>query len=246
MPRPAPQLKGGVYGSLTVTGLSTKAGYWTCLCACGRAVSVRGTDLNRGKSRSCGCSRTIHGQTGSPEYSSWRCMKYRINHPEKYPAYAGLTYSPEWEDFTAFYRGMGSQPPNTTLDRINPMEGYSLDNCRWATNIEQQENKRSSKNLSAHFGGYLLNANIATWAKWLRDMTGNREWTSAQLTTVLKTLSIQQIIGAVHPDFQIDDSLLDQIVEREKEVVAALRLTVEFMIKDIDPAATAAYPQIEL
>ncbi len=50
---------------------------WKCVCDCGKAIITSGTDLRRGKSKSCGCyakdvarkvclkRNTTHGMTGT-------------------------------------------------------------------------------------------------------------------------------------------------------------------------------------
>lgn len=40
---------------------------------------------------------------------------------------------------------MGARPDGYTLDRINNSMGYSPDNCRWASKIEQNLNKRNNR-----------------------------------------------------------------------------------------------------
>ena len=63
-------LVGQVFGKLTVIAEEKKRqgrGHvvWWCICACGNKVLVRGSDLRRGQTRSCGCyalaRRTKHG-----------------------------------------------------------------------------------------------------------------------------------------------------------------------------------------
>lgn len=39
---------------------------------------------------------------------------------------------------------MGERPKGTTLDRINGSLGYSKENCRWATPIEQANNLKNN------------------------------------------------------------------------------------------------------
>jgi hypothetical protein len=53
---------GHQYGRLVVIDLSHfdkwKRALWECVCQCGRTCTVKGTNLRRGVTRSCGC---LHG-----------------------------------------------------------------------------------------------------------------------------------------------------------------------------------------
>lgn len=61
------KLSGLVFGHLTVVGPHEKVGKhwkWHCECVCGKAVSVFGTNLREGKTKSCGCmqGRVTHAE----------------------------------------------------------------------------------------------------------------------------------------------------------------------------------------
>jgi hypothetical protein len=51
---------------------------------------------------------------------------------------------PRWLLFENFLADMGEPPPDLTLDRRDNERGYCKDNCRWATRIEQRNNRRDS------------------------------------------------------------------------------------------------------
>jgi uncharacterized membrane protein len=40
---------------------------------------------------------------------------------------------------------MGAKPEGLTLERVDNDKGYSPENCRWATTIEQGRNQRQTK-----------------------------------------------------------------------------------------------------
>lgn len=89
-----------------------------------------------------------HAKRGrrTPEYNSWRAMIsrcFREKDPH-FPAYGarGITVDPRWRDFKNFLVDMGKRPKGKTLDRINNDGNYTKDNCRWATDKLQHENRR--------------------------------------------------------------------------------------------------------
>lgn len=59
----------------------------------------------------------------------------------------GIVVCSRWQSFECFIKDMGVRPSRCTLDRINNNKGYSPDNCRWATPIEQANNKRNNRKI---------------------------------------------------------------------------------------------------
>lgn len=89
----------------------------------------------------------------TPEYWAWRELRARCRHPghQAYRYYGGrgITVCPEWEDFTVFLHDMGQRPSSGhSIDRIDNDGPYSPANCRWATNTEQNRNKRGLRLLT--------------------------------------------------------------------------------------------------
>ncbi len=139
---------------------------WLCRCECGNEKEILLISLKTGNTKSCGCSTqelrtkgiTKHGhnQTGkrSPTYISWDNMIGRCNRPSqlRYKHYGGrgITYDVRWKSFANFLEDMGERPKGKTLDRIDVDGNYCKENCRWATNKEQNNNKQKTQNRQKH------------------------------------------------------------------------------------------------
>lgn len=86
------------------------------------------------------------------EYQSWVCMKIRCKDPAKKKWYGHVTICPAWHFFELFFRDMGPAPSSDhTLDRIKNELGYFKDNCRWATDKEQANNRTNNVPYHVHF-----------------------------------------------------------------------------------------------
>jgi hypothetical protein len=86
-------------------------------------------------------------------FGVWKSMKNRC-YNKKVKAYKnygerGITVCKSWlESFDSFVLDIGEKPEGSSLDRINNDKGYSKDNCRWATRLEQANNKRNNVNVT--------------------------------------------------------------------------------------------------
>jgi hypothetical protein len=91
---------------------------------------------------------------------------------------------------------MGERPPNTTIDRINPMGSYSPSNCRWADSAEQRDNQTRTSRLTYDNGTVYWKRTTREWAEFISGQT-KKEWTVPFLKEVLKHLTIEQVISAI-------------------------------------------------
>jgi hypothetical protein len=87
-----------------------------------------------------------HGMSFHPAYQNWMHAKGRCNDTRNkyYKDYGGrgIKVCDRWSSFEAFWEDMGpTWKEGLTLDRINNQKGYEPDNCRWATAMEQANNR---------------------------------------------------------------------------------------------------------
>lgn len=168
-----------------------KFGHWTvlawangpkafCRCVCGKERLVVKTQLSKGKSKSCGCKRQStlrHGYTRvgkvKAEWQAWNHMKQRCYNPKDkhYHDYGarGITVCEEWRNsFDTFLADMGDKPsPKHSLDRIDYNLHYCKENCRWATPMEQSQNRRTVVNIT-------YQGETKCMAEWSRHFGINR------------------------------------------------------------------------
>ncbi len=132
----------------------------------------------------------------SAEYGIWRGMIRRCRDPRN-NAWAhyggrGITVCDEWaESFGAFMRDVGPRPtPNHSLERVNNDGSYCKSNCRWATKIEQANNKRTSTRIT-------IRCRTQTVAQWKREMGIPRSTTltAAVLLAVISFLENHNSTG---------------------------------------------------
>lgn len=161
-------IEGQRFGKLTVGAyLGRNANgkpIWAVVCDCGSAKEICGHDLTSGNTRSCGCALTemlvarnqslkTHGMKDSPEWRAWHCMKCRCLNSRNaaFPRYGGrgITVCKEWqESFIKFFSHVGPRPtPQHSLDRIDNNGNYEPGNVRWATWLEQNNNRCTTRKI---------------------------------------------------------------------------------------------------
>lgn len=163
---------GNKFGELTLLAVHEGRGaghriYGLFRCDCGKDATFAVSRVVNGQKKAlhCGCKRNYgkkdHGMGNSREYSSWMAMRTRClkPHSKDYPRYGGrgITVYPEWAaSFKAFYKYIGPRPEGTTLDRIDPDGNYEPGNVRWATVMEQAQNRKTVKVVSTPMGTMFL------------------------------------------------------------------------------------------
>lgn len=160
-------LTGQVFGRWTVIRRAenrNERAVFLCRCACGVEREVRSADLKNGSTVSCGCySRELtlerslkhgmakRGQKKPPEYGAWSGIIKRCKNPncKEYKNYGGrgIKVCARWEhSFESFLADMGQRPSSKhSIDRIDVNGDYEPSNCRWATILQQANNKRDNR-----------------------------------------------------------------------------------------------------
>lgn len=92
---------------------------------------------------------TKHGMEGTATYSCWAAMLYRCrtSTSAKFKDYGarGITVCDSWLSFENFLADMGEKPKGKSLDRKDNDGCYEPSNCRWATPLEQVQNRRPNR-----------------------------------------------------------------------------------------------------
>lgn len=160
-------LIGQKFGRLTVIEFYGKRtnghGLWLCRCDCGNTKVVEASALKYGYTSSCGCygrERRIecatkhnickeHLRLYYEHYNMiQRCHNEKCKNYVNYGA-RGIKVCDRWrEDIRNFYNDVSVLPhfeeDGYSLDRIDNNGDYTPDNVRWATNREQNMNRRNT------------------------------------------------------------------------------------------------------
>lgn len=173
-----------------------------CRCElCGSLKPIRYSNLNRTKS--CGCAKNrfisnankTHGETRTRLYRIWVLMKDRCTNQNSphYNIYGGrgITVCDEWlhyENFKDWAITNGYQK-DLSIDRINNNKGYNPSNCRWATKVEQANNKRNNIRITHNgetltLGQWASRLNMEPREIWWRLHTGG--WSESDAVSIPK------------------------------------------------------------
>lgn len=177
MSSPLQNLVGRTFNQLTVLEhggyrqfSNSRESTWKCRCACGAELTVPQRYLVTDGTKSCGCivgkHKRTHGASDTPEFRTWSAMLSRCTSAssKSFKDYGGrgIKVCERWQSFENFLADMGSRPsPAHSIDRKDNDGDYEPNNCRWTTDVEQSNNRRSSRRVT-------FNGETLTLAEWER------------------------------------------------------------------------------
>lgn len=131
---------------------------------CGKKECVR---TARGK------SNRRHGESDTRLHSIWYGMNSRCRNHIRYKH---LSVCDEWKSYEAFrdWAHATGYEENLEIDRKENSLGYSPDNCRWATRVQQMQNTglRKQKNKTSKFKG-VQKMKLLSRKQWRANGTEN-------------------------------------------------------------------------
>lgn len=131
-----------VFGKLRVLNLDHTrkyAGYWRCICECGKESVVEGRNLTHGKTKSCGCN--FKKELGVAAFNHLfytykksakiRDLEFNLNKDELKTLVDGECYycGTKPKNITKYANRYNGQYTYNGIDRKNNNIGYNIENC---------------------------------------------------------------------------------------------------------------------
>lgn len=141
-----------------------------CLCDCWNIIYANKSDLKKWRTKSCWCLfkdfHIISWDSWTKFYNLWRWIKQRCNYKKnkEYNNYWWRWIKILWKDYWEFKQDMYDSylkhveefwEKDTTIDRIDVNWDYCKENCRRATIHEQNNNKRTNKEVVYKWKKYI-------------------------------------------------------------------------------------------
>lgn len=166
-------LTGMKFNRLTVIEQAGRDKYgkilWSCICDCGNETITHGRDLINGHCKSCGCILSANrkedgrfkGLSNTRIFRIWKGMIGRCMNPnnDSYSDYGGrgISVCQGWQGTQGFFNFLSwalnnGYADSLSIDRINNDGDYCPENCRWATWVQQANNKRRPKRIKNQYG----------------------------------------------------------------------------------------------
>lgn len=161
---------------------------WLCECSCENKTTreILGSTLKNGTSKSCGCMQKEEGLTHNLSktriYRIRMMMIQRCYNPVStdYTNYGqrGIRICDDWLGDSGFinfnkWANENGYDKELSIDRIDVNGNYEPDNCKWATDKEQGNNRRTS--VFIEFDG--VTKTMAQWEEFYElttDIIGHR------------------------------------------------------------------------
>lgn len=198
---------GQTFNRLTIIGVSKvkRRVAFVCDCTCGETKTINAYAVTIGAAKSCGCiTREVMpelfngtGRSKNPAYLCWISMISRCRNKasSSYKNYSerGIGVCDRWvNSFEDFIKDVGPRPDKKhSLERINNDEGYYPGNVRWATRVEQANNRRTNIYL-------LVSGEVMTAANLARVLKVNKQRVYYYIAKGMSGDAIRLLLG--HPN----------------------------------------------
>lgn len=197
-----PKWVGEKFNSLTVVGAiyNGRRWLWECSCDCGGHSVAYPNQVMRGKTKTCGCGRSVtfremhtkHGDSGARLHGIWKGIVNRCNPDHVHSTHygkRGIRVCDEWREYVRFKEWAISHgySDDLTIERRDVNGDYCPENCEWIPFREQTKN--TTKTIMVTRDG--VTAPVSYWADKL-DLKRPTVY-----TRISKGMSPEEALGLV-------------------------------------------------